>query len=88
MEKKHVNQYMNIELTSYIDNKQNVWSKGKDFAKILGYSNTKRQYEHTLMNMINNEYLLLMSADPKWVRWLQVVVYAHILTSLVFTPLY
>ena len=35
---------MNIELTSYIDNKQNVWFKGKDFAKILGYSNTKRQY--------------------------------------------
>ena len=28
---------MNIELTSYIDNKQNVWFKGKDFAKILGY---------------------------------------------------
>ena len=41
---KYVNQYMNIELTSYIDNKQNVWFKGKDFAKILGYSNTKRQY--------------------------------------------
>ena len=33
---------------------------------------------NTLMNMINNEYLLLMSADPKWVRWLQVVVYMHI----------
>ena len=68
---------MNIELTSYIDNKQNVWFQGKDFGKILGYSNTKGNI-NTLMNMINNEYLLLMSADPKWVRWLQVVVYMHI----------
>ena len=42
LEKKYVNQYMNIELTSYIDNKQNVWFKGKDFAKILGYRIQKR----------------------------------------------
>ena len=46
----------------------------------------KRPYEHTLMNMINNEYLLLMPADPKWGRWLQVVVYAHILMNLAFIP--
>ena len=33
---------MTIELTSYIDNKQNVWFEAKDVARILGYSNTKK----------------------------------------------
>ena len=27
-------------MTSYIDNKQNIWFLGKDVAKILGYSDT------------------------------------------------
>ena len=40
IEKKYINQDMNIALTSYIDNKQNVWFKGKDIAQILGYSDT------------------------------------------------
>ena len=31
---------MEIELTSYIDDKQNIWFKGKDIAQILGYSDT------------------------------------------------
>ena len=29
-----------IELTSFIDNKQNVWFQGKDIAALLGYSDT------------------------------------------------
>ena len=41
VEKLFHNSELNIELTSYIDDKQNVWFKGKDIAKILGYSNTK-----------------------------------------------
>ena len=40
IEKKYINQDMNIDLTSYIDNKQNVWLRGKDIAQILGYSDT------------------------------------------------
>ena len=31
---------MEFELTSYIDDKQNVWFKGNDIAQILGYSDT------------------------------------------------
>ena len=31
---------MNIELTSFLDNKQNVCFRGKDIAKILGYRDT------------------------------------------------
>ena len=34
LETKYVNQDMNIELTSYIDNKQKVWFQGRDIAKI------------------------------------------------------
>ena len=40
IEKKYTNEEMNIELTSFLDNKQNVWFRGKDIAKILGYRDT------------------------------------------------
>ena len=33
---------MGIELTSFINNKQNVWFKGKDVAQILGYNDTNQ----------------------------------------------
>ena len=36
--KKCSNDELEYELTSYVDNKQNVWFKGKDIAQILGYS--------------------------------------------------
>lgn len=38
VEKKFFNNILNIELTSYLDNKQNIWFRGKDIAEILGYS--------------------------------------------------
>ena len=40
IEKKYSNEEMNIELTSFLDNKQNVWFKGKDIATAIGYSDT------------------------------------------------
>ena len=40
LKKKLANVNLGIEITSYIDNKQNVWFRGKDVAKILGYSDT------------------------------------------------
>lgn len=40
LEKKFANDELGIELTSDIDNKQNIWLKGKDVALILGYSDT------------------------------------------------
>ena len=36
IEKKFTNSELEIELTSYIDDKQNIWFKGKDIA----YSDT------------------------------------------------
>ena len=40
LEKKFMNNELEIELISYIDTKQNIWFKGKDVAKILGYHDT------------------------------------------------
>lgn len=31
------NDELEIELTSYINNKQNIWFRGEDVVKILGY---------------------------------------------------
>ena len=42
---------MNIELTSYIDSKQNVWFRGKDIATILGYSDSR----HALKRHVSKE---------------------------------
>ena len=42
IEKKYANEDLEIELTSFIDDKQNVWFRGKDIASILGYSDTKQ----------------------------------------------
>jgi len=39
--KKYANVDLEIELTSSIDGKQNVWFRGKDIAQILGYSKTR-----------------------------------------------
>ena len=38
IEKKFVNNELNIELISYVDARQSIWFKGKDIAQILGYS--------------------------------------------------
>ena len=42
IEKKFANEDLETELTSFIDSKQNVWFKGKDVARILGYSDTNQ----------------------------------------------
>ena len=42
IEKKFANEDLEIDLTSFIDSKQNVWFKGKDVARILGYSDTNQ----------------------------------------------
>ena len=44
MNKTFKNEELGIEMNSFIDNKQNVWFKGKDVAQILGYRDTKKSY--------------------------------------------
>ena len=45
LEKKYANVDLEIELTSFIDSKQNVWFQGKDIAEILGYSKPRNAIE-------------------------------------------
>ena len=61
IEKKYINQDMNIELTSYIDSKQNVWFGGKDVAEILGYSDTR----HALKRHVSKENKMIYLIQPK-----------------------
>ena len=42
LEKTFKNKDLGIELTSYIDDQQNVWFLGKDVAEILGYKDTNQ----------------------------------------------
>ena len=83
IETKYANEDLEIELTSYIDSKQNVWFRGKDIATILGYSNG-----FMLIVRINSKYSLPISAYPKWIRWLLVAVYVHVSMNLAFTLWY
>ena len=41
LQKSHKNIELGVEITSYIDNRQNIWFKGKDVSEILGYSKTR-----------------------------------------------
>ena len=42
LEKRFNNAKLGFEITSYIDDKQNIWFLGKDIANILGYSDTDK----------------------------------------------
>ena len=42
LEKTFKNEDLGIELTSYIDKQQNIWFRGKDVARILGYRDTNQ----------------------------------------------
>ena len=42
LEKTFKNEELGIELTSYLDNQQNVWFCGKDVAQLLGYKDTNQ----------------------------------------------
>ena len=61
IEKKYINQDMNIELTSYIDSKQNVWFRGKEITEILGCSKTR----DALLKHVDNEDTQLISWRPQ-----------------------
>ena len=61
IEKKFVNEDLEIELTSFIDDKQNVWFRGKEIAEILGYSKTR----DALLKHIDTEDKQLISWRPQ-----------------------
>ena len=61
IEKKFANKDLEIELTSFIDDKQNVWFKGKDVAEILGYSDTR----HVLKRHVSKGNKMIHLIQPK-----------------------
>ena len=72
IEKKYTNEEMNIELTSFLDNKQNVWFRGKDVAKILGYSDT----DQAITKNVSKNHKMIHLVYPKccpvvWTRQVQ-----------------
>ena len=48
LEKLFHNADLNVDLTSFIDNKQNIWFKGKYVALILGYSGTDQAIRYNV----------------------------------------
>ena len=42
IEKTYSNEEMNIDLTSFLDNKQDIWFLGKEVATIIGYCNISK----------------------------------------------
>ena len=63
IEKKFINEDLEMELTSFIDDKQNVWFKGKDVARILGYSDTKK----AIKQHVSEENKIIQLIHPN--RW-------------------
>ena len=63
IEKKFANKNLEIELTSYIDDKQNVRFRGKDIATILGYNDTDQAVRknvsknHKMINLVYPQML-------------------------------
>ena len=55
------NNNLEIEITSYIDKKQNIWFKGKDVAKILGYSDT----DQAIRKNVSKENQITQFIQPK-----------------------
>ena len=56
IEKTFKNNELEIELTSYIDTKQNIWFKGKDIAKILGYVDTDEALTENISEKYQKSY--------------------------------
>ena len=55
IEKKYANIDLEIELTSFIDGKQNVWFRGRNIAQILGYKDTR----HALKRHVSKENIMI-----------------------------
>ena len=64
LEKKFTNEVLGLELTSFIDNKQNVWFRGKEIAEILGYSNIRQ----TISRHVDSEDKKLICCRPHSVK--------------------
>jgi len=90
LERKFTNKDLEIELTSFIDSKQNIWFLGKEVAKILGYNNTNQAIkkhvdkEDKSGDFINETgfYSLLISSKLKTAKKVNRWVTSKVLPSI------
>ena len=61
IEKKFANEDLEIELTSYIEDKQNVWFRGKDVATVLGYNDT----DQAIRKNVSKNHKMIHLVHPK-----------------------
>ena len=66
IEKKFANIDLEIELTSYIDDKQNVWFRGKDVATILGYSDTDKAIRNHVDEKYKKSYPAVLAGQVRY----------------------
>ena len=64
LEKKYTNVDLEIELTSFIDSKQNFWFRGEDIAEILGYSKPRNAIERHVSK--NHKMIQLCWGPETW----------------------
>ena len=57
---------MEIELTSYIDEKQNIWFKGKDIAQIHEYSDTEQALRKNIDPEDRKSYRVYQTGQVRW----------------------
>ena len=66
LEKRFNNAKLGIELTSYVDNKQNIWFLGKDIANILGYSDTDQAIRKHVDEQDKNNSPFETTGQVRW----------------------
>ena len=66
LEKKFANKDLGIELTSYIDNKQNIWFCGKDVAQLLGYKDTNQAIRKNVDEEDQKSYPVQKTGQVRW----------------------
>ena len=64
LEKKFTNEDLGIEMNSYIDKQQNVWFRGKDVAKILGYRDTDQAIRKNVSTENKMTHLIQPKCSP------------------------
>ena len=57
---------MEIKLTSYIDEKQNIWFKGKDIAQIHEYSDTEQALRKNIDPEDRKSYRVYQTGQVRW----------------------
>ena len=65
LEKSFVNKQSDIELKSFIDDKFNVWFKGKEVSTILGYKNTDDAIKRHVSENHKRKLLLSQPGDSR-----------------------